>query len=82
VSIKKYILLLPLAMVAVGTGAFAVMAVKERTYVSSEAYAPVGQPNREVAVVYYSRCGHSEGVARDVARTFKAPKLVSRRTTP
>ena len=33
----------------------------------------MGEPNREVAVVYYSRSGHSEAVARDVARTFNAP---------
>ena len=72
-STKKHIMLLAAAMAVVGTGAFALMAVKDRTYVPSEAYAPVGEPNREVAVVYYSRWGHSEAVARDVARTFNAP---------
>ena len=60
-------------MAAVGIAAFALMAVKDQTYVASEAYAPVGEPNREVAVVYYSRSGHSEAVAREVARTFNAP---------
>ena len=49
-----------------GIAAFALMAVKDRTYVASEAYAPVGEPNRAVAVVYYSRSGHSEAVAREV----------------
>jgi hypothetical protein len=47
--------------------------VKDRTSVPSRTYAPVGEPNREVAVVYYSRSGHSEAVAREVARTFNAP---------
>jgi hypothetical protein len=73
VSIKKSILLLALAMAVVGIGAFTVMAVKDQTYVPSDAYAPVGEPNREVAVVYYSRSGHSEAVAREVARTVNAP---------
>jgi hypothetical protein len=60
-------------MAAVGIAAFALMAVRDRTYVASEAYAPVGEPNRAVAVVYYSRTGHSEAVAREVGRTFNAP---------
>ena len=72
-STKKFILLCALAVAFLGIGAFALMAVKDRTYVGSEAYAPVGGPNRAVAVVYYSRSGHSEAVAREVARTFNAP---------
>ena len=72
-STKKYILLLAVATAVLGIGAFTVMAVKDQTYVPSDAYAPVGEPNREVAVVYYSRSGHSEAVAREVARTFNAP---------
>jgi len=43
------------------------------TYVPSAPYSLQGEPNREVAVVYYSRSGHSESVAREVARTFNAP---------
>jgi hypothetical protein len=73
VSTRKSILLLALAMAVLGIGAFALMAVKDQTYVPSEAYAPVGEPNPAVAVVYYSRSGHSEAVAREVARTFNAP---------
>jgi hypothetical protein len=73
VSTRKSILLLALAMAVLGIAAFALMAVKDRTYVTSEAYAPMGEPNRAVAVVYYSRSGHSEAVAREVARTFNAP---------
>jgi hypothetical protein len=72
-SIKKSILLLAVAVTAVGIAAFALMAVKDQTYVASEAYAPIGEPNRAVAVVYYSRSGHSEAVAREVARMFNAP---------
>lgn len=62
------------AVVAIiGITAFTVMTVKDRTYVPSPAYAPVGEPNRAVAVIYYSRSGHSEAVAREVARLFNAP---------
>jgi hypothetical protein len=60
-------------MAVLGLGVFMLMTVKDRTYVPSRTYAPVGEPNREVAVVYYSRSGHSEAVAREVARTFNAP---------
>jgi flavodoxin len=49
------------------------MAVKDQTYVPSELYAPIGEPNRKVSVVYYSRSGHSEAAAREIARSFNAP---------
>lgn len=58
---------------ALGGGVLVLMTVKDRTYVSSPPYAPRGVPNREVAVVYYSRSGHSEAVAREIARGFNAP---------
>jgi flavodoxin len=48
------------------------MVVKDRTYVPSARYGPRGEPNRDVAVVYYSRSGHSEAVAREIARAFNA----------
>jgi len=49
------------------------MAVKDQTYVPSIPYAPLSEPNRDVAVVYYSRSGHSEAAAREIARMFNAP---------
>ena len=74
---KKRLLLfaMPAAVLGIGAGgvAFAVMAVKDQTYVPSAPYAPGGEPNREVAVVYYSRSGHSEAAAREIARTFNSP---------
>lgn len=60
-------------VVVLAVAAFALMAWKDRTYVPSAPYAPSGEPNREVAVVYYSRSGHSEAVAREIARRFNAP---------
>jgi flavodoxin len=66
-------LLFAMAAAVLGIAAFALMATKDRTYVPSAPYTPRGEPNREVAVVYYSRSGHSEAVAREIARTFNAP---------
>jgi hypothetical protein len=61
------------AVVVIGGGGFTVMAVKDQTYAPSTPYGPEGEPNREVVVVYYSRSGHSEAVAREVAHRFNAP---------
>jgi len=70
---RRLLILSALAVGGLGTAAFTVMAVKDQTYVPSADYVPAGEANREVAVVYYSRSGHSEAVAREVARTFNAP---------
>ncbi len=70
---KKRVLLVALAAAVLGIAAFTLMAAKDRTYVPSAPYSPQGEPNRDVAVVYYSRSGHSEAVAREIARTFNAP---------
>lgn len=70
---KKRVFLVALAAAVLGIAAFALLAAKDRTYVPSAPYSPQGEPNRDVAVVYYSRTGHSEAVAREIARTFNAP---------
>jgi hypothetical protein len=62
-----------LGVAVLGAAALVVMAAKDRTYAPSAPYAPRGKPDRDVAVVYYSRSGHSEAVAREIARTFNAP---------
>lgn len=59
--------------VALGVAAFGLLLLKDRTYVPSPPFSPSGAPNRDVAVVYYSRSGHSEAVAREIARRFNAP---------
>ena len=62
------------AVLVIGAaGAFALMAVKDQTYVPSAPYEPQGELHSEIAVVYYSRSGRSEAVAREVARKFNAP---------
>lgn len=56
----------------VGGSALALMLAKDRTYVGSEPFTPSGAANPDVGVVYYSRSGHSEAVAREIARHFNA----------
>lgn len=70
---KKRVFICAAVAAIVGIAAFTVMTVKDRSYVPSPAYAPAGKPNQTVAVVYYSRSGHSEAVARELARQFNAP---------
>ncbi|MES2535203.1 MAG: flavodoxin/nitric oxide synthase [Pseudomonadota bacterium] len=65
--------LFALAPVLLGVSAFVAMAVKDQSYTPSPVYTPVGEPSRRDAVVYYSRSGHSEAVAREIARLFTAP---------
>jgi flavodoxin len=55
-----------------GAAAFAIMVVKDRTYVSSVPFAPSRAPNSRAAVIYYSRTGHSEAVAREIARSLNS----------
>lgn len=62
-----------LVPVALGVSAFVAMAAKDQSYVPSLEYAPTGVPSRKAAVVYYSRSGHSEAVAREIARLLNTP---------
>ena len=71
---KRTLLVASGAVLLIGAGgALTVMAVKDQTYIPSAPYEPQGVVNSEIAVVYYSRSGHSEAVAREVARKFNAP---------
>jgi len=65
-------LILALAAAA-GLGSFALMAWKDQSYAGSPKYAPVGTPNPAIAVVYYSRSGHTEAAARQIAAELNAP---------
>jgi hypothetical protein len=70
---QRVLLVAVVTSAILGLGAFALMVTKDQTYVPSAPYRPQGEPNNEVAVVYYSRSGHSEAVAREIARLFNAP---------
>lgn len=62
-----------LVSVALGVTVFVAMAAKDQSYVPSPEYSPSGVPSGKAAVVYYSRSGHSEAVAREIARLFNTP---------
>jgi flavodoxin len=70
---RKSLVAMGVIAASLGVAAFTVMAVKDQTYAPSDGFAPNGVPNRGVAIVYYSRSGHSESAAREIARTFNAP---------
>jgi flavodoxin len=54
-------------------GVLAHHAYKDNCYVESEAYDYKGTDKESVAVVYYSRAGSSETVARAIAKQLNAP---------
>lgn len=70
---RRTMMLLGLLPVVLGVTAFVTMAVKDQSYAPSPTFSPTGKSNPKVGVVYYSRSGHSEAVAREVARLFDAP---------
>lgn len=70
---KRRLTLVALAVSGLGGATLTGMTVKDQTYVPSLEYVPVVNPNRNLAVVYYSRSGHSEAVAREVGHMFNAP---------
>jgi len=59
-------------IIVVAIASFVLVQVKDRTYFHSPPYAP--EPGKESAalVVYYSRSGNTEAMAREVARKFNA----------
>lgn len=56
-----------------GLSAYITMTVKDRTYVGSPEFSPTTDSSPDNMVVYYSRSGHSEAVARAVAQRLDAP---------
>jgi flavodoxin len=70
---KKLAWIAAACAVAIGIAAVVAMLLKDGEYVASAPYRPRGEPNRDVAVVYYSRSGSSEALAREIARAFNAP---------
>jgi flavodoxin len=70
---RQSMTLFALAPVLLGVSAFVAMAVKDQSYTPSPEFSPVGEPSQRNAVIYYSRSGHSEAVAREIARLLNAP---------
>ncbi len=55
-----------------GIAAFVLVQIKDRTYFHSPPYAPDPQKQTGVLVVYYSRSGNTEALAREIARKLAA----------
>lgn len=70
---RQSMTLFALAPVLLGVSAFVAMAVKDQSYTPSPEFSPVGEPSQRNAVSYDSRSGHSEAVAREIARLPNAP---------
>jgi flavodoxin len=51
---------------------FVLVQVKDRTYFHSPPYAPKPTKASDILVIYYSRSGNTEAMAREIARKFNA----------
>ena len=70
---KRKILIGSIVLIIVATVAsFILVQVKDRTYFQSPPYIPSLNGTSEVLVVYYSRSGNTEAMAREIARKFDA----------
>ena len=70
---KQMTIILAVCIVAVACIAlFVLVQVKDRTYFNSPPYSPKQDKDPAVLVVYYSRSGNTEAMAREVARKFNA----------
>ena len=49
---------------------FVLVIVKDRTYFHSPPYKKQSSKSSEVLVIYYSRSGNTEAMAREIARKF------------
>ena len=75
-SRKRSIVILIIFVIVVGAvGAFVLVQVKDRTYFHSPPYAPYPDKASDVLVVYYSRSGNTEAMAREIARRLQADIL-------
>lgn len=73
---QQHFLILSLsAVLLVALAAFLLILVKDRTYFHSPSYVAVPDSKPDVLVVYYSRSGHTESMARTIAKYFKADIL-------
>ncbi len=69
---KKLILALAGLVLILGSALFACVMYKDQTYVPSESYLPKPGAKTDTLVVYYSRSGNTEAMAREIARHLKS----------
>ncbi|MBW2411250.1 MAG: hypothetical protein JRF72_15740 [Deltaproteobacteria bacterium] len=71
-KIRNTILVIISVAVLLGVAAFVLVQIKDRTYFHSPPYTPDPQAQTGVLVVYYSRSGNTEALAREIARKLAA----------
>jgi flavodoxin len=70
---KRSVLIVAVIFIAVAAiASFVLVQVKDRTYFHSPPYTPKQKNTPDVLVIYYSRSGNTEAMAREVARKFNA----------
>jgi len=75
-SQKRNLLISTVAFIVIAAiASFVLIQVKDRTYFYSLPYTPRQNKSTDVLVVYYSRSGNTEAMAREIARKFDADIL-------
>ena len=70
---KRNLLIGAVAFIVIAAiASFVLIQVKDRTYFYSPPYTPSQNNSTDVLVVYYSRSGNSEAMAREIAKKFDA----------
>ena len=69
---KKMIIWIIFLIVIFSIAGFVLIIVKDRTYFHSPPYTKKSDISSEVLVIYYSRSGNTEAMAREIARKFNA----------
>ena len=70
---KRSVLIVAVVFIAVAAiASFVLVQVKDRTYFHSPPYTPKQTNASGVLVIYYSRSGNTEAMAREIARKFDA----------
>jgi flavodoxin len=73
---KRKLLIGAVAFIVIAAiASFVLIQVKDRTYFYSPPYTPSQNNSTDVLVVYYSRSGNTEAMAREIARKFDADIL-------
>ncbi len=69
---KGFVAIAACLVIAVAVSSFILVQVKDRTYFHSTQYNKKNSGNADVLVIYYSRSGNTEAMAREIARKFQA----------
>ncbi len=70
---KRKLIILAVSLIAVvAIAGFVLVQIKDRTYFHSVPYTPKQGKATNVLVIYYSRSGNTEAMAREIAKKFDA----------